>query len=71
MTPQLLKKIMKCSWNGKDGNINHLSLVYSKDGISPFTMMDLNEDGVVLIMMSRINQQLFLGQCGGYKVATT
>ena len=49
MTSQLLKMIMKRSWAGKYGNINHPSLVNAMDGLSPFTMLDLNEDEVALI----------------------
>ena len=43
MTSQLLKMIMKRSWTGKDGNINRPSLMYDMEGLSPFTMLDLNE----------------------------
>ena len=49
MTTQLLKMIMKRSWTRKYGNINRLSLVHSMDGLSPFTMLDLNEDEVALL----------------------
>ena len=49
MKYQLLKMIMKQSCNGKDGNINRLSLVHAMDGMSPFTMLDLNEDEVALL----------------------
>ena len=46
MTEQLLKMIMKRTWTGKYGNINRLSLVHAMDGLSPLTMLDLNEDKV-------------------------
>ena len=49
MTSQLLKMIMKRSWTVKYGNINRLSLVHSMDGLSPFTMLVLNEDEVALL----------------------
>ena len=49
MTYQLLKMIVKHSWTGKDGNINRPSLVHAMDGMSPFTMLDLNEDEVALL----------------------
>ena len=49
MTSQPLKMIMKRSWTGTDENINCLSLVHDIDGLSPFTMLDLNEDEVALI----------------------
>uniref|UniRef100_A0A7S2R2L1 Uncharacterized protein n=1 Tax=Eucampia antarctica TaxID=49252 RepID=A0A7S2R2L1_9STRA len=44
MTAQMLKMIMKRAWTGKDGNINRPSLVHAMDGLSPFTMLDPNED---------------------------
>ena len=49
MTSQLLKMITKWSWTSKYGNINQPSLVHDMDGLSPFTMLDLNEDEVALI----------------------
>ena len=49
MTSQLFKMIMKQSWTVKDGNINFPSLVHTTDGLSPFTMLDLNEDEVALL----------------------
>ena len=49
ITSQLLKMIMKRSWNGKDGNINRPSLVHGMDSISPFTMLYLNEDELALL----------------------
>ena len=44
LTSQLLKMAMKRAWTGKDGNINRLSLLHAMDGLSPFTMLDFNED---------------------------
>ena len=49
MTSQLLNMIMKRSWTGKDGNIDRLSLVHDMDGLSHFTMLDLNEYEVALL----------------------
>ena len=49
MTSQLLKMIMKRSWAGKYGNINHPSLVNAMDGLSPFTVLELNKDEVALL----------------------
>ena len=49
MTPQLLNMIMKRSWTGKDGNINRPSLIHAMEGLSPFTIINLNEDEVALL----------------------
>ena len=49
MISQLLKMIMKRSWTGKDGNINCPPLVHTMYGLSPFTMLDLNEDEMELL----------------------
>ena len=49
LTSQLLKMVMKRAWTGKDGNINHPSLLHAMDGLLPFTMLDLNEDQVALL----------------------
>ena len=49
MTSQLLKMFMKQSWTVKDRNINRLYLVHTTDGLSPFTMLDLNKDEVKLL----------------------
>ena len=49
MTSQLLKMIIKRSWTDKDGNINRPSLVHAMEGLSPFTMLDLNGDEVELL----------------------
>ena len=49
LTSQLLKMVMKRAWTGKDGNINRPSLMHAMDGLSPFTMLDLNEDQVALL----------------------
>ena len=42
MAAQLLRMIMKRAWTGKYGNINSPSLIHAMDGLSPFTMLDLN-----------------------------
>ena len=42
LTSQILKMVMKRAWTGKDGNINRPSLMHTMDGLSQFTMMDLN-----------------------------
>ena len=44
LTMQLLKTVVKRSWTGKDGNINRPSLLHAMDGLTPFSMLDLNED---------------------------
>ena len=49
MTYQLLKMIVQRSWTGKDGNINRPYLVHAMYGLSPFTILDLNEDEVALL----------------------
>ena len=46
LTATLLKTIRKRAWTGKDGNISRPSLVNAMDGISPFTMIDMDEDAV-------------------------
>ena len=38
--------IMKRAWTGKDGNANCPLAVHTMEGLSPFTMLDLNEDEV-------------------------
>ena len=49
LTMQLLKLIAKLSWTGKDGNINRTSILHAIDGLTPFSMLDLNENQVVLL----------------------
>ena len=49
LTSALLKMVMKRAWTSKDGNINRPSLLHAMDGLSPFTMLDLNEDQVALL----------------------
>ena len=49
LTPPLLKMIMKRLWTGRDGNITLPSLVHAMEGLSPFTMLDLDEDQVALL----------------------
>ena len=40
---------MKPAWTVTDGNIIHPSLMHAVDGLSSFTMLDLNEDQVALL----------------------
>lgn len=49
LTSPLLKMIMKRAWCGKDGNVTRPSLLHAMDGLSPFTMLDLNEDEVAML----------------------
>ena len=46
MTAALLKVIRKRAWTGRDGNVSRPSLVNALDGLSPFAMMDMDEDAV-------------------------
>ena len=38
--------IRKRAYTGKDGNFTRLSFVNAHDGLSPFAMMDIDEDAV-------------------------
>ena len=49
LTSPLLNMIMKRSCTGRDGNVTRLSLVHTMEGLSPFTMMDLDEYQVALL----------------------
>ena len=49
LTGPLLKMILKRAWTGKDGNINRPSLIHAMDGLTPFAMLDLNEDQVAIL----------------------
>ena len=49
LTASLLKMVVKRAWAGKDGNINRPSLLHAMDGLSPFAMIDLNEDQVAML----------------------
>ena len=49
LTAPLMKMIIKRSWTGKDGNMNIPSLLHAMDGLSPFTMIDLSKDEVVML----------------------
>ena len=49
LTAPLLKMIMKRSWNRRDGNVTLPSLVHTMDGLSTFTMLNLDEDLVSLL----------------------
>ena len=49
LTAPLLKMALKRNWTGKDGNIKRPSLLHAADGISPFLVLDLDEDEVATI----------------------
>lgn len=49
VTATLLKNINKRNWLGKDGNIKRPSLLNANEGLSPFTVLDLDEDEVARI----------------------
>ena len=49
LTAPLLKMIIKRAWTGKDGNMNRPSLLHAMDGLSPFTVLDLSKDEVVML----------------------
>ena len=55
LTLQLIKMIVKRSWTGKDNNFNRPSLVHAMEGLTPFGMLNLNEDQV-----AQINNELYL-----------
>lgn len=40
---------IKWNWTGKEGNINAPSFMNSNEGLSPFLMVDMNEDEVAEI----------------------
>jgi hypothetical protein len=49
LTNQLLKMVTKRNWTGKEGNVNHPSLVTATEGLSPFLVMELTDDEVASI----------------------
>ena len=49
LTSQLLNMVTTRAWTGKDVNINRPSLMHAMDGLSPFTMLDLNEYQAALL----------------------
>jgi hypothetical protein len=49
VTSTLLKNINKRNWLGKDGNIRRPSLLNATEGLSPFIVLDLDEDEVARI----------------------
>lgn len=49
LTSVLLKMALKRNWAGKDGNIKRPSLIHAADGLSPFLVIDLDEDEVANI----------------------
>ena len=46
ITATLLKNINKRNWLGKEGNIKRPSLLNASEGLSPFIVLDLDEDEV-------------------------
>ena len=46
LTTTLLKTIRKRAWTGRDGNVTRPSLINALEGLSPFAMMDMDEDAV-------------------------
>ena len=49
LTAPLLKMIMKISWTGRGENVTRPSLVHAIEGLSPFAIMDIDEDQVALL----------------------
>ena len=49
ITSPLLKMIMKRAWTGKDVNVIRTLLLHAMEGLSPFTMLNLNEDEAALL----------------------
>ena len=49
LTHHLLKTILKRAWTGKDSNVMRPSFVHAMEGMSPFLMLDLNEDQVATL----------------------
>jgi hypothetical protein len=49
ITRPLLKMILKRQWTGKDGNITRPSMATACEGLSPFAVLDLDEDAVARI----------------------
>ena len=49
LTDPILKMIIKRAWTRKDGNMNIPYLLHVMDGMSPFTMIDLSKDEVVML----------------------
>ena len=49
ITATMLKNINKRNWLGKDGNIKRPSLLNASEGLSPFVVLDLDEDEVAKI----------------------
>jgi hypothetical protein len=49
LTATLLKNINKRNWLGKDGNVKRPSLLNATEGLSPFIVLDLDEDEVARI----------------------
>ena len=49
LTAPLLKMIMKRSWTGRDGNVTRPLIVQAMEGMSPFTILDLDGDQVALL----------------------
>lgn len=49
ITRPLLKMILKRQWTSKDGNITRPSMATTKEGLSPFAVLGLDEDAVARI----------------------
>ena len=49
ITRPLLKMILKRQWTGKDGNITRPAMSNSSEGLSPFAVLDIDEDEVARI----------------------
>ena len=49
LTALLLKMAVKRAWLGKDGNFKRPSLINATEGLSPFLVLDLDEDEVAII----------------------
>ena len=49
LTHHLLNIILKRSWTGKDSNVLRPSFVHAMEGLSPFLMLDLDEDQVATL----------------------
>ena len=43
----MLKMVMKRDWTGKDSKVNYQLLVKTMEGMSPFNMLNMNEDVMV------------------------
>ena len=46
LTNNVIKMAIKRNWTGKEGNINRPALVNATEGLTPFALLDLDEDEV-------------------------